>query len=591
MLTDSKLKSQVDQLWDKLWTGGLSNPLDAIEQLSYLLFLKRLDDAEDQREKLARMGGQAVQPTLAPEMRWKHWTQMKADDALKYVKEQVFPELRKMGGADSSFERYMQNAEFKINKASLLIEAVKMIDQMQISAQNQDVQGDLYEYLLSQLSQSGINGQFRTPRHIIRMMVQMTKPQPNERIGDLAAGTGGFLVNAYQYILAQHTSPNILTVDDEGAPHNLVGDLLTPDERAFLQSKAFRGFDNDSGMTMLRIGSMNLILHGLAAPQFFYMDTLSKSFDETKEYDLILMNPPFKGAVDAGDVNPSLPSNTKKTELLFLHLILRALDMGGRCAVIVPDGVLFGSSRAHVELRQQLMESNRLDGVVSMPSGVFKPYAGVSTAVLLFTRGATTERIWFYDMEHDGFSLDDKRQPVAENDIPDVLTCWDNRFDADFIAQRTERTAALRAQLAPLKAERLQREKEINRLMFERAIAPPSPDGELPSPSGRVVGLPRALGGGGEGELPAALEALQAQEKTLHAQMSPLQAELNQLTRQFWVTKAQVKANKYDLSASRYRQVEQDEAYYESPQVTMERLLTLETVMGEEVRELVRLTQ
>ncbi len=280
----------------KLWAGGLSNPLDAIEQLSYLLFLKRLD--EDQREKMARLSGQPYQPTLAPELRWKHWTQMKADDALKHVKEQVFPELRKMGGAESSFERYMQNAEFKINKPSLLIEVVKMIDQMQISAQNQDVQGDLYEYLLSKLNQSGINGQFRTPRHVIRIMVQMTKPQPNERIGDLAAGTGGFLVNAYQCILEQHTSPSMVTYDAEQMPHGLYGDLLTPEQREFLQRKAFRGYDNDSGMTMLRIGSMNLILHGLASPQFFYMDTLSKSFNETKDYDLILMNPPFKGTVE-----------------------------------------------------------------------------------------------------------------------------------------------------------------------------------------------------------------------------------------------------------------------------------------------------
>ena len=243
---------------------------------------------------------------------------------------------------------------------------------------------------------AGRGGQFRTPRHIIRMMVQMVDPKPRERIGDLAGGTGGFPVNAHQYILEKHTSAGILdwtnASDTDGVPKNLIGDQLSAAERTFISSKKYlRAFDNDSGMTMLRIGSMNLMLHGIESPQFFYMDTLSKSFNDEREYDVILMNPPFKGAVDKGDVHPSLPSDTTKSELLFLHLILRALDMGGRAAVIVPDGVLFGSSRAHVELRRRLIEENRLDGVVSMPSGVFKPYAGVSTAVLLFTRGAQTK--------------------------------------------------------------------------------------------------------------------------------------------------------------------------------------------------------
>ena len=217
--------------------------------------------------------------------------------------------------------------------------------------------------------------------------------------------------------------------DNEGWPHNLIGDKLGEKEWKFLRSGlALRGFDNDSGMTMLRIGSMNLMLHGVESPQFFYKDTLSKAFEAEREYDVILMNPPFKGAVDKGDVSPTLPGDTTKSELLFVHLILRALDMGGRCAVIVPDGVLFGSSRAHVELRKKILEENRLDGVISMPSGVFRPYAGVSTAVLLFTRGAKTDRIWFYDMAQDGVSLDDKRVPVAENDIPDVVNCWQKRF-------------------------------------------------------------------------------------------------------------------------------------------------------------------
>lgn len=563
MLTDTKLRSQVDLLWDKLWTGGLTNPLDSIEQLSYLLFLKRLDDEENHRQKMAQLRKQPYQPRIPLNMRWGYWTQLPATDALKYLREEVFPWFRELGNPGSSFELYMKNAELKINKPSLLIEACKLIDQMHISEQNQDAQGDLYEYLLGRLNTSGLNGQFRTPRHIIRMMVQMADPRPNERIGDLAAGTGGFLVNAYQYILEQYTPSESLNYDPEGWPHGMTGELLTQEQRQFLQKDAFRGYDNDLGMTMLRIGSMNLMLHGIEHPRFFYMDTLSKAFNESKEYDVILMNPPFKGAVDKADVNPTLPSYTTKSELLFLHQILRALDMGGRVAVIMPDGVLFGSSSAHVNTRKKLIEENRLNGVISMPSGVFKPYAGVSTAVLFFTRGGTTDHIWFYDMDHDGLSLDDKRQPVSENDIPDILTCWRNRYNPIFQTERDQRLKDLQAQIAPLKAERLKHYAEINRLTFESVIAPES-----------------------DGQIHTELEFTQRNLSELQAQIVPLQAEINQLTRQFWVTKEQVKAKNYDLSASRYRQVEQDELYFELPQVTMERLLNLEFVITKEIGDL-----
>jgi type I restriction enzyme M protein len=550
MLTDPKLKSQIDGLWDKLWTGGLTNPMDAIEQFSYLLFMKRLDEAETEREKQARRRGAAYEPRLDMALRWQHWTKMRAADALAHVKTKVFPQLRQMGSEGSSFRRYMANAEFKINKPALLIEACNLIDQMHISEQQQDVQGDLYEYMLSHLSTAGRNGQFRTPRHIIRMMVQMIAPRPFERIGDLAAGTCGFPINAYQYILEQHTSPDILHHDTNGWPHNLVGDLLSAKQRQFLQEEAFRAYDNDSGMTMLRIGSMNMMLHGIENPQYFYADTLSQDFDESAAYDVILMNPPFKGAVDKATVHETLPDNTKKSELLFVHLILRALDKGGRAAVILPDGVLFGSSRAHVEVRRKLVEEHGLLGVVSMPGGVFKPYAGVSTAVLFFTKGGSTERIWFYDMAHDGFSLDDKRQPVAENDIPDILDCWDNRHDADFAAARQARLAGLKEELAPLQAERLRLAGEMNRLHFEQVIA------------------------NGDDGAEQALAEVKATQERLAAQMAPLQAQLDRLGRQFWVTKKQVKANKYDLSASRYRAIEPEPVFYEDPQVTMKRLLT-----------------
>ena len=563
MLSSKKLKSQVDALWDKLWSGGLSNPMDAIEQFSYLLFFKRLDDAENLRERQASRRGERYQAQIESDLRWGYWTKLPAKDALKHVKEQVFPSFKKMGGEGSSFERYMQNAEFKINKSTLLIEACNAIDEMQISSQNQDVQGDLYEYLLSKLNTAGRAGQFRTPRHIIRMMVTMANPQPHERIADLAAGTCGFLVNAYQHILAQQTTPEILEWNEDGSPRNLVGDLLSDAQREFLQRDAFRGYDNDSGMTMLRIGSMNLMLHGIRSPQYFYMDTLSKEFDAPRAYDLILMNPPFKGKVDKANLNENLPSNTTKSELLFVHLILDALEMGGRAAVIVPDGVLFGSSRAHVELRKKLIEENRLDGVVSMPSGVFKPYAGVSTAVLFFTRGASTERIWFYDMAQDGFSLDDKRQPVDANDIPDIQDCWMQRGEAQFMENREARIVDLRAELAPLKKERLQLDAELNRLTFELALA--SAVDEFAA---------------------SKLDAVKKLLSDLDSLLSLPQAELDQLTRQFWVDVEAVRLKKYDLSASRYRQTDPDESYHESPQVTLARLARLEQVMTEEIEAL-----
>ncbi len=565
MLTDTALRSQVDQLWDKLWAGGLSNPLDAIEQLSYLLFMKRLDDAENAREQAARRRGTEYEPIFKDSKhRWSYWTNLKAEDALKYVKETIFPALKEMGSAGSSFELQMKEAEFKINKPSLLIEACKAIDGMKISQQNQDVQGDLYEYLLGKLTTAKIAGQFRTPRHIIRMMVQMIAPRATERICDPAAGTAGFLVNAYQYILEQNTSKEILEYDEDGLPHHLTGDLLTSQEREFLQTKAITGYDNDSGMTLLRIGSMNLMLHGITHPNFRYADTLSKSFNEEKQYDVVFANPPFKGAIDSSDVNPTLPTRYRKTELLFLHLFLRLLEMGGRCAAISPDGVLFGSSNAHVETRKKLVEENRLDAVISMPSGVFRPYAGVSTAVMIFTKGSTTDRIWFYDMEHDGFSLDDKRQRVAENDIPDILECWKHRNDAEFTQKRAQRLAELKEQIAPLKKDRLQHHATIHRLKFEEVVA--SDGNEITARTAR--------------------EQAEAELAELQALIAPLEKEINQLSRQFWVRKEQAKANKYDLSASRYRQIEQDEEFYEEPAVTLARLRQLEAAATAEINAL-----
>ncbi len=570
MLTDSVLRSQVDALWDKLWSGGLSNPLDAIEQLSFLLFLKRLDEREQEDERAAKRRNRPLDPVFKdPTLRWRYWTQLPADQALKHVKEKVFPFVKSLGGAGGSFAAQMENAEFKIQRASLLIEACKAIDEMKVSNQNQDVQGDLYEYLLSRLNTAGTNGQFRTPRHVIRMMVKLLDPQPDERICDPAAGTCGFLVNAYQHVLETNTRKDVLKYDEEGFPHFLIGDKLTPDQHQFLQTKALTGYDSDSGMTMLRIGSMNLMLHGISAPRFHYADTLSKAFQESDCYDVVLANPPFKGAVDSADVNPSLPSKVKKTEILFLHLFLRLLENGGRAAVIVPEGVLFGSSNAHVEARRKLIAENRLDAVISMPSGVFRPYTPVSAAVLVFTKGATSDRIWFYDMEHDGFSLDDKRQKVLENDIPDVLDCWAHRRDPSFQQKRTQRLAAVQKDLTPLKTSRLEHHATIHRLRFEEATAS---DGN--GVKARMV-----------------REQAERELAELQARIAPLQQEVNQLGRQFWVSRDQIEAHKYDLSASRYRRIEHDDEYYESPLVTLDRLRGIDAAAESDIALLTTVLQ
>lgn len=564
MLTDSKLRSQVNAVWNKLHSGGLPNPLDSIEQFSYLLFLKRTDDEEKQREQNARLRGQEFEPLFADEkLRWGYWTNLPAAEALKHVKEKVFPALKMIGSGESSFAIQMENAEFKINKANLLVEVCKEIDAMHISQYNHDVQGDLYEYLLGHLNIAGRNGQFRTPRHIIRMMVQMIDPKVNERICDPAAGTCGFLVNAYQYILEKNTSKDILTYDEEGMPHNLAGDLLDERSEDFLQTEALTGFDSDSGMTMLRIGSMNLMLHGIKHPRFFYNDTLSKTYTEERRYDVVLANPPFKGAMDASSIGEDLPASVKKTELLFQHLFLRILEMGGRCGVIVPDGVLFGSSNAHVAVRKKLIDENRLEAVVSMPSGVFKPYAGVSTAVLIFTKGGATDRIWFYDMANDGFSLDDKRQKQADNDIPDILECWRNRKNEEFYQNRARRLVELKTAVAPMKTERLNLQRDINRLMFESVIAPADDE--------------------------TARATLETEERILARlteKIAPVQKEIDQLGNQFWVRKEDVQSNKYDLSASRYRQIEADETFYEEPNITLERLAKLEQITKDETESL-----
>ena len=414
-----ELKSKVDKLWDTFWSGGISNPLSVIEQISYLLFIKRLDDLELAKEKKAKKFGDPVKdPTFSPEQqdcRWSHFKQLNPSDMLEVVRDGAFPMIKTLGKEGGAYAVHMKDATFMIANASLLANVVEQIDQ--IPMEDRDTKGDLYEYMLSKLSTAGTNGQFRTPRHIIKMMVEMTAPGPHEIVCDPACGTGGFLVAVAEYLRELK--------DSDG---NLV--LNAGSNRAHFNSGMFHGFDFDP--TMLRIGSMNMMLHGIEDPKIEARDSLSEDHAGVEEaFTLILANPPFKGSVDKESIAADLKQvvNTKKTELLFMALFLRLLKKGGRAAVIVPDGVLFGSSKAHKEIRRTLVENHKLDGIVSMPSGVFKPYAGVSTAIMIFTKteAGGTDSVWFYDMQADGLSLDDKRSPIEENDIPDIVERWKNR--------------------------------------------------------------------------------------------------------------------------------------------------------------------
>jgi type I restriction enzyme M protein len=446
-------KNDIDKLWTEFWTGGITNPLTVIEQISFLMFARLLDVMETTGERKAERLKKPFKGRFngANDLRrWKNFKQLPATVSdsdlrrgmkgmLQVVRDDVFPHFRKLNGG-TTFAEYMQDAQLMILKPSLLVSAVNMIDKLPIT--EGDAKGDLYEYLLSKLTTAGINGQFRTPRHIIRFMVDLLDPKPSETIGDPACGTAGFLVGVMQHLLENYTSPQGRLKGADGETI-YTGDRLEP-YRDHIQNEMFHGFDFDA--TMLRIASMNLMLHGVDNPDIHYQDTLSNSFPEkfskqaTGGFDIILANPPFKGSLDEGDVHPTLTQavKTKKTELLFVALILRMLKKGGRSATIVPDGVLFGSSKAHTALRKMLVKDNQLEAVISLPSGVFKPYAGVSTAILVFTKGGKTEYVFFYDVDADGFSLDDKRDLVNDSDLPDALACWKKRSakkDTDRIAK------------------------------------------------------------------------------------------------------------------------------------------------------------
>ncbi len=428
----AELKSKINKLWDRFWSGGIANPLTAIEQMSYLIFMKRLEDTDNNEQKRAQAKKQDYKSIFNEDedCRWSHWKHYKAEKMLEHVRDIVFPFIKNISdGEKTAFSEQMKDAVFLIPKASLLQEAVSIIDDLNISNQNRDTQGDIYEYLLSEIKTSGKNGQFRTPRHIIRMIIELVDPDLGDKICDPACGTAGFLVNSYEYILKNHTDPEIIKIDETGESSNLVGDKIADKKHwDLLWNDTFYGFDFDT--TMVRIGLMNMVLHGIRVPNIHYMDTLSKRFKEEEQYSVVLANPPFKGSIDKSDINDSLSISTTKTELLFVERMMNLLEIGGRCGVIVPDGVLFGSSNAHKKLRQLLLNKCQLEAIISMPSGVFKPYAGVSTAVLVFTKGGKTEKVWFYDMEADGYSLDDKRTFIdGKGDIPEIIEHFRKRIE------------------------------------------------------------------------------------------------------------------------------------------------------------------
>lgn len=406
-----ELKSQIDKVWEAFWTGGLSNPITVIEQMTYLLFIRRLDEIQLVKESKASMTKKPIEEPLYNESEYElRWSVFKnTDPEVMYrmftKQDGVFDFLRNVGNRSAAFTKFMKGATFMIPTPRLLAQVVEMISN--INMNDRDTKGDVYEYLLSKIASAGQNGQFRTPRHIIRMMVEMTQPTLEDVICDPACGTAGFLSVAGEYI-REHFETELY----KDAP------------KKHFQEKMFMGMEFDP--TMIRIGGMNLMLHGIENPLLIDVDALSEANSSfTEKATLILANPPFKGSLDREAVDGKILSvvDSKKTELLFLALMLKGLKLGGRCAVIVPDGVLFGSSKAHLQIRKELIDNQKLQAVISMPSGVFKPYAGVSTAVLLFTKtnSGGTDNVWFYEMKADGYSLDDKRNPIEANDIPDII--------------------------------------------------------------------------------------------------------------------------------------------------------------------------
>jgi type I restriction enzyme M protein len=416
MLT-GEIRNKVDKIWTDMWAGGITNPLTVIEQLTYLMFIRSLDEKELEIETMEALSGETLPKIFSQDeegqsMRWSKFKTKDPREIYDIVSTKVFPFIKSMNGENASaFSRYMQDALFLIPTPQILQKVITGLDELyEHDIKNLDMQGDLYEYMLSKLSTAGQNGQFRTPRHIREMMVRLLAPTPTDRICDPACGTAGFLVSSAEYIREEYESE------------------MTGEQWEHFAGEMFTGFDTDR--TMLRLSAMNLMLHSITNPKIEYMDSVSKQNNISSAFNIILANPPFTGTIDAESIHDNLKAvtNTKKTELLFVALFLRMLRKGGRCACIVPDGVLFGTTKAHKALRQELVENHKLQAVISMPGGVFKPYAGVSTAVLVFTKTGAggTDKVWYYDMKADGYSLDDKRLPIEVNDIPDILARFHN---------------------------------------------------------------------------------------------------------------------------------------------------------------------
>ena len=445
------IKNKVDKIWTDIWAGGITNPLTVIEQLTYLMFIRSLDEKELETEEFEHMTGEKMekifpQTPTGQSMRWSKFKNSDPREIYDVISRRVFSAIKNMhrgrlpditeqgelveadetSGSEenTAFARYMQDAMFLVPTPQVLQKIITGLDDLyEHDISDLDMQGDLYEYMLGKLATAGQNGQFRTPKHIREMMVELLRPTPEDTICDPACGTAGFLVSASEYIRKHYE------------------DTMTQEQWEHFSGEAFTGFDTDR--TMLRISAMNLMLHSISHPEIDYKDSVSKQNEIRDKFTLCLANPPFKGTVDAESINDNLKAvtNTKKTELLFLALFLRMLKKGGRCACIVPDGVLFGSSKAHKAIRKELVENHHLRAVISMPSGVFKPYAGVSTAVLVFTKTGAggTDRVWFYDMQADGFSLDDKRSPVDDNNIPDIIRRFHNP-EQEAERKRTEKS-------------------------------------------------------------------------------------------------------------------------------------------------------
>jgi type I restriction enzyme M protein len=539
------LKSKIDKLWEEFWTGGITNPLTVIEQITFLMYARLLDMNETSDEKRSQRTKKEFNRRFNDKQQHIRWSNLvhieSADKLMATVKDELFPYFKQsaQGQEGSLFAEFMKDAQLMVQKPSLLVKAIEMVNDLPLD--KTDTKGDLYEYLLSKLTTAGINGQFRTPRHIIRAIIDMVDPSATDRICDPACGTAGFLSTTYEFMLEKYSSsegihrePVYVDGDEDGEPlldingkpiENILytGDLLGKN-RKHIDTDMFHGFDFDA--TMLRIAAMNLVMHGVAQPDIHYQDTLSQRFSERfpqeaqEGFDVILANPPFKGSLDEEDVSPDLlrTVKTKKTELLFTALILRMLKVGGRAAVIVPDGVLFSSSKAHQQLRQELVENNQIEGIVSLPNGIFKPYAGVSTAILFFTKGGETDRVWFYDLENDGFTLDDKRTELkatlkdkngeGNNDLPHVIAQW----------------------------------KKLNKI--------------------REAGTAASI------------------QKKLEKQFG------DKTQKAFIVSKQDIADNKYDLSINRYKEVVYTEEIYETPNVLLGKLKSLESGILKDLNEL-----